>query len=205
MKPQDNKIKNLELFGILLEKFINKNHELVGLSNKIDWQRLYNHFGKFYKDFGRPGVSMRLALGIQLLKHIYNLSDEEVCRRWVENPYFQYFCGEIYFRHELPMERSSMSHFREGVGAESLEKLLEESLSVAYQIGAIGVKNLEKVVVDTTVQPKAVEYPTDSKLLAKAIEKLGKLAKAEGIDLRQSYKRVSKNMLHKNRKRLRKL
>lgn len=194
-KSQNN---NPELFGILLTSFINKKHELYLLAQAINWQALEQHFHRYYIDFGRPGLSIRLLVGLHILKYTYKLSDEEVCRRWVENPYYQYFCGELYFRHDLKMERSSMTHFRNRVGSESLDKLLQESLGVAYSVGALDLKSLEKVAVDTTVQEKSVTYPTDGKLLYKAIERLGVAAKAEEINLRQSYIRVGKQTLHKS-------
>lgn len=97
---------------------------------------------------GRPGIPLRLIRGLHLLQYIYALSDEGVCGRWEENPYFQYFCGEAFFPHGLPIERSSMSHFRERITPESLEKLLQESLSAAYQAGALSVKDLRKGAID---------------------------------------------------------
>jgi Transposase domain (DUF772) len=51
-----------------------------------------------------------------LLKHIYGLSDEGVCERWVYDPYFQYFTGEEFFQHEFPHERSDLSHWRKRLG-----------------------------------------------------------------------------------------
>lgn len=195
MRPKSQN-HNPELFGILLTSFINKKHELYLLAESIDWKSLEQHFYKYYIDFGRPGLSIRLLVGLHILKYTYKLSDEEVCRRWVENPYYQYFCGELYFRHDLKMERSSMTHFRNRVGSEALDKLLQESLGVAYSVGALDLKSLEKVAVDTTVQAKSVTYPTDGKLLYKAIERLGSVAKEEEIELRQSYIRVGKQALH---------
>lgn len=197
MRPKSQK-QNPELFGILLTSFINKKHELYLLAESIDWQTIAKHFDQYYIDFGRPSLSTRLLVGLHILKYTYKLSDEEVCKRWVENPYYQYFCGELYFRHDLKMERSSMTHFRNRVGSEALDKLLQESLRVAYMQGALDLKSIDKVAVDTTVQSKSVTYPTDGKLLYKAIERLGAITKKEEIDLRQSYIRVGKAMLCKS-------
>jgi IS5 family transposase len=110
----------------------------------------------------------------------------------VENPYFQYFCGEVVFRHELPFDRSSLTRWRQRLGEEQIAALLQESLSVAHRTGAIESKDLERVVVDTTVQEKAIAHPTDARLTHRAIEKLAELAKREGVKLRQSYLRVAK-------------
>lgn len=184
-----------DLFRHRLDTIINMSHPLVKLGKLIDWEGLSNHFGQFYQDKGRPGIPLRLIGGLHILKHMYGLSDEGVCERWVHDPYFQYFCGEAYFCHDFPIERSSMTHWRQRVGDKSLEKLLQESLYVAYQAGALRGKDLERVAVDTTVQPKAITFPTDAKLCYKALIHLGKLAKAHGIQLRQSYPRVAKRAL----------
>ena len=62
--------------------------------------------------------------GFAILKHTHDLSDEPLCERWVENPYFQYFCGEVVFRHELSFERSSLTRWRQRLGEEQLMALL---------------------------------------------------------------------------------
>src|SRR5712671_1107268 len=123
---------------------------------------------------------------------MHNLSDEVLCARWIENPYYQYFCGELSFCHRLPFDRSSMTRWRQRLGEEQLVALIQESLSVAHKTGAIGPKDLERVAVDTTVQPKAVAHPTDARLMHRAIVKLVDLAKHNDIPLRQSYLRLAK-------------
>jgi IS5 family transposase len=107
-------------------------------------------------------------------------------------PTRQYFCGEAVFRHELPFDRSSLTRWRQRLGEEQIAALLQESLSVAHRSGAIETKDLERVVVDTTVQEKAIAHPTDARLIHRAIEKLVDLAKREGVKLRQSYLRLAK-------------
>ena len=126
-------------------------------------------------------------VGLHILKHMFDLSDEEVCERWVYDPYFQCFCGEEYFQHELPMERSSMTRWRDRIGPEGLEKVFQESLAVAHRVGALREKDLERVTVDTTVQEKAIAFPTAAKLMQRARERLVRLAREHGIALRQSY------------------
>jgi IS5 family transposase len=125
------------------------------------------------------------------LKHSYALSDEQVWDRWVQDPYFQYFTGEEFFQHELRHERSGMSHWRKRIGGK-LDILLAETLRIAEATGALKKRDLARVTVDTTVQPKNVTFPTDAKLLETAIQQLGKLAKQHGVPLRQSYTRVAK-------------
>lgn len=184
-KPERN--NQQDLFRHRLDNIINMKHELVVLGNAVDWESLDVHFGKFFSENGRPGISCRMMVGLHLLKHTYGMSDEGVCERWVHDPYFQYFCGEIFFQHEFPIERSSMTHWRKRVGDEALNILLQESLVLALKLKALKPQNLTKVTVDTTVQEKAVTFPTDAKLHYKAIKRLGTIAKEQGIDLRQSY------------------
>ena len=123
---------------------------------------------------------------------MHNLSDEALCARWLENPYYQYFCGEESFCHKLPFDRSSLTRWRQRLGEEQLVALIQESLSVAHKTGAIEAKDLERVAVDTTVQPKAIAHPTDARLMHRAIVKLVELAQRHGVPLRQSYRRVAK-------------
>jgi transposase, IS5 family len=141
---------------------------------------------------GQPGLPPRLVAGLFILKHMHNLSDEVLCARWVENPYYQYFCGEQSFCHKLPFDRSSLTRWRQRLGEEQLVALIQESLSVAHETGALETKDLERVVVDTTVQPKAVAHPTDARLMQRALVKLVGLARRHGVPLRQSYLRVAK-------------
>ena len=129
-------------------------------------------------------------VGLLFLKHIYGLSDEGVCERWVHDPYFQYFTGEEFFRHELPHERSGMTHWRQRIG-DRLDALLAETLRVAHDTGALKKSDLARITVDTTVQPKNVTFPTDARLMLTAIRKLGGAAKKHGVPLRQSYVRVA--------------
>ncbi|MBL0941904.1 MAG: IS5 family transposase [Alphaproteobacteria bacterium] len=196
MPPLKHKENNQQdLFRQRLDNIINMKHELVLLAGMIDWAGLDTHYGQFFCENGRPGIPSRMMIGLHILKHIFALSDEEVCARWVENPYFQLFCGEAFFQHKFPIERSSMTHWRKRVGDESLTALLQESLVVGLKTKALKPQDLTKISVDTTVQEKAVTFPTDAKLHYKAIERLGELAKAKGINLRQSYVRVAKQTL----------
>src|ERR1700731_4533874 len=158
-----------------------------------DWGFLEREFGAVYTDDpGRPPLPTRLMAGLAILKHTYDLSDEVLCERWVENPYYQFFCGEEFFQHRLVFDRSSLTRWRDRMGEERLQALLQESLSVATSTEAIKPSELSRVVVDTTVQPKNVTFPTDAKLLNRAREKLVRLANIHAVALRQSYARVGK-------------
>jgi transposase, IS5 family len=141
---------------------------------------------------GRPPLPTRLVAGLLILKHMHSLSDEALCARWLENPYYQFFCGELSFCHRLPFDRSSLTHWRQRLGENELAALVQESLAVAHKTGALGTRDLERVVVDTTVQPKAVAHPTDARLCHRALAKLVDLAKRNDVPLRQSYLRVAK-------------
>jgi transposase, IS5 family len=110
----------------------------------------------------------------------------------VENPYYQYFCGELSFCHRLPFDRSSLTHWHQRLGEEQLVALIQESLSVAHKTGALATKDMERVAVDTTVQPKAIAHPTDARLMHRALAKLVALAEREGVPLRQSNRPVAK-------------
>ena len=190
-QPRDD--RQDDLFGPRLEEIINLRHPLVRLAAEIDWQFLAGRFSSVCRvGPGQPPLPTRLMAGLLILKHMHNLSDEALCDRWVENPYFQYFCGEVVFQHAAPFDRSSLTRWRQRLGEEQIAALLQESLSVAHRAGAIETKDLERVVVDTTVQEKAVAHPTDARLTHQAIEKLVDLAKREGVKLRQSYLRLAK-------------
>ncbi len=192
MRPkQQQKTRHDDLFRARLDQIINMKHELVALADKIDWAWLDEQLAGCFSDQGRPAEPVRFMVGMFLLKHTYSLSDEQVWDRWVQDPYFQYFTGEEFFQHELPHERSGMSHWRKRIG-DHLDILLAESLRLAHDTGALKKSDLARVTIDTTVQPKNVAFPTDAGLLEAAIRQLGKLAKAHHVPLRQSYGRLAK-------------
>ncbi len=194
MRPRERRESGeQDLFRSRLDQVINMDHALVTLARTIDWGFLEDKFGAVYADgSGRPPLPTRLMAGLAILKHTYDLSDEVVCELWIENPYYQYFCGEEFFQHRIPLDRSSMTNWRHRMGEERLQALLQESLAVATRTGAMKPGDLARVIVDTTVQPKNITFPTDAKLLNRAREKLVKLAKKLGVELRQSYTRVGK-------------
>ena len=202
MKPRERReTGEQDLFRSRLDQIIDMRHALVKLARTIDWAFLEGRFGAVYVDGpGQPPLPTRLMAGLAILKHTYDVSDEVLCERWVENPYFQYFCGEEFFQHELPFERSSLTRWRQRMGEERLQALLQESLAVAVKTEAMKPGDLARVIVDTTVQPKNITFPTDAKLLNRAREKLAKLAKKLGVELRQSYHRVGKFTLVKHQR-----
>ncbi len=192
MRPKKPKTTDHgDLFKARLDQIINMKHELVLLADRVDWDWIDEELAPFFSDWGRPGEPVRFMIGMFLLKATYGLSDEQVWERWVHDPYFQYFTGEAFFQHELRHERSGMSHWRKRIG-DKLDILLAETLRIAHDVGALKKSDLARVTVDTTVQPKAITFPTDAKLMLVAIEQLNRLAKAHGVEVRQSYLRVAK-------------
>ena len=191
MRPKKHETtREDDLFRARLDQIINLKHELAQLAGRIDWEWIDREIAPLYSEKGRPGIETRFAIGLLLLKHIYGLSDEGVCERWVYDPYFQHFTGEEFFQHAFPHERSDLSHWRKRLG-DKLELLLAESLRVAHESGALRTKDLARVTVDTTVQPKAITFPTDAKLLHAAIKGLNRMAKKHAVRLRQSYVRIA--------------
>ena len=195
MTPKPQERDAFELFQSHFDQLLNPRHELVQLAKKIDWSRFEAALaGSYSPDMGAPAKATRLMVGLQYLKYTFNESDESVVARWVENPYWQYFCGYTHLQHECPIHPTSMSRWRKRVGADRLLALLEETIALAKREGHVSQRDLERVNVDTTVQEKNITYPTDSKLLYRAIEKLVGAARSRGIELRQSYVRVGKVM-----------
>ena len=192
MRPKKHETtKEGDLFRARVDQIINMKHELVQLGGKIDWAWIDGQIAPLYSDKGRPGIESRFVIGLLLLKHMFGLSDEGVCERWVYDPYFQHFTGETFFQHSFPHERSDLSHWRKRLG-DKLDLLLAESLRVAHDSGALRTRDLARVTVDTTVQPKNIAFPTDAKLLHAAFRGLNRLARRHSVRLRQSYLRVSK-------------
>lgn len=197
MKPREPEANGQhDMFRSRLDQILDMGHEKVILADKIDWQFLSHRMGDVYTDGpGQPPLPNRLMAGLHILKYADNLSDDEVCARWLENPYYQYFCGEAFFCHALPLDRSSMTRWRQRMGEERLQALLQESLSVAVATGAAKPVDFTRAVIDTTVAEKDVAFPTDAKLIHRARERLVRQAKGAGIDLRQSYVRFGKRTL----------
>jgi IS5 family transposase len=185
-----------DLFRARLENLIDLRHELAKLAGVIDWAQLEAEFGTLYVEGrGRPGLPIRLMAGMLYLKHAFHLSDEQTVARWVENPYWQYFCGEPYFRHTLPIDPSSLTRFRNKIGASGCEKLLALTVDAGLRTRTVKQASLQRAIIDTTVQEKAVAFPTDSRLYQRGRELLVKLAQRAGIALRQSYARKGKEAL----------
>ncbi|HEY9502437.1 MAG TPA: IS5 family transposase [Pyrinomonadaceae bacterium] len=199
MKPRDSQARSPQenLFQARLDQQLDPKHPLFRLAQQIDWNYFEQEFGAFYsEEMGRPGAPTRLLVGLHYLKHTYDESDESVVEKWVENPYWQYFCGYEYFQHELPCHPTSLVKWRQRIKAEGVEKMLKEILSTAVRSEALDSKDVERVNVDTTVQEKAIAFPTDARLYEKARSAVVREAQKAEVLLRQSYKRVGKKALY---------
>lgn len=178
------------LFQQTLLEMINPKHPLVKLADTINWAEIERTFGAhFVSRTGRPALRPRLVAGLLYLQHAYDCSDEVIINTWVENPYVQYFTGETYFQTESPLDSSSLTRWRKRIGEEGVETLLMVSIEAARQLGMMKEASVDRIIVDTTVMPKAIAHPTDSRLLEKSREHLVKLASEHNITLRQNYNR----------------
>lgn len=179
-----------DLFRSKLSNMINMDHELVILSEQIDWQGIHNDLNPLYSQIGRPSVPARTMVGLLMLKRMFNQSDESVIDRWIENPYWQYFTGEEYFQTNKPCDPSEFVHFRKRVGEQGLEKLLAYTVKIHQH-----AEKEKEVQIDTTVQEKNITFPTDAKLAKKVIEQCWNISEEQGTPQRQSYKRIVKQLM----------
>lgn len=199
MKPRKPLFKDPqnELFRVELKHLLDLSHPLVRLTGVVDWAKFDAAFEPLFDDqTGRPAMATRLMVGLHYLKHLQGLSDEDVVEQWVENPYWQHLCGSKYFEHRLPIHPTSMTRWRKKIAAAGAEKLLEETLVAGLQLKVLQPADLQRVVVDTTVQERAVAFPTDAKLYDDMRRTLVRLAQRQQLPLRQSYARCGQRMLH---------
>ena len=196
MRPTTTSTNQLDLFRSHFKQILNPDHQLCLLADVIDWPGFDAQFIDCYSnDMGRPGNAIRLMVGLHYLKHAFDESDESVIERWVENPYWQYFCGFDHMQHECPIHPTSMVKWRQRVGADKLESLLAETIRIALKHKQVTSQQLRKVTVDTTVQEKAIAFPTDARLYTKMLLRLVNLSKHRGIQLRQTYIRKAPQIL----------
>ena len=195
MKGKFIKHPQLNVFQTPLVSVINMDHELVLLAQRIDWKSVDKEFSIYYPYMGRRAVPVRKMVGSMILKQMYNLGDETFVDRWIENPYWQYFCGETFFQYEKPFDPSEFVHFRRRIGEVGAQKILKLSINL-FDPKEIHEK---EVLIDTTVQEKNITFPTDSKLHKKIIEGCRKIAEKEDLTLRQSYRRTVKQLMIEQR------
>ncbi|MDR0496944.1 MAG: IS5 family transposase [Treponema sp.] len=191
-----------DLFHPLLRDMVDPKHELSLLADRIDWDCFEREFSPLYANVGQPGVPIRLMVGCLLLKHLENLSDETLAKRWIRDPYMQYFCGMRCFEHRFPFDPSDFVHFRKRIGETGFEKIFQYSVKVyeeeTAEAGAAPGTQTKWHLSDTTVQENNTTYPTDSKLCKKIIDGCNRIAAEAGIKLRRSYRLESKQLLRES-------
>lgn len=213
-----------DFFRNRLDQMIDLRHPLAVLASRMPWQEIEASLaqrwarqvkaGKKIEDLdlfgsvstvsgggvsnaGRPRLPTRLMVALLYLKHAFNESDEEVIQRWGETPTWQYFSGNEYFEHQWPCDPTQLGRFRKALGEEGVEELLARTMEVAVTLKLIAKRELTRVIVDSTVQEKAVSHPTDSKLLEAARSKVVEAAKANGIELKQTYAKEGRELRFK--------
>ena len=190
MKPHRRTPQTAEMFRPRLDEQLDMQHPLIRLSGLMDWELIEHQFaGHFTSGRGRPALPPRLVAGLLYLQHANDASDEMVVNTWLENPYWQFFTGETYLQTELPIDPSSLTRWRQRIGEEGVELLLAVTIEAARAAGLIKRSSVEKVIVDTTVMPKAIAHPTDSRLLERSRQHMVKFAQDNGLSLRQNYNR----------------
>jgi IS5 family transposase len=182
--PQTN------LFKIALKDIVSERIDLVSLTHKIDWEEVSTHYEPYYSPIGRPSVPTRTMVGLLLLKSMFSVSDEDLIPNWIQNPYWQYFCGEQYFSDTGPCDPSDLVHFRKRIGKKGSEYLLK----ISVQIHGKEAYEETQIVTDTTAQEKDITFPTDAKLYYAVIEQCWGIAEKNNIKLHQSFKFLSKAM-----------
>lgn len=197
-KSTPRKPVQTQLWKILLADLVDPRHELVLLAKAMDWDRFEKALeGAYSPDNGRPSCPVRMLAGLTLLRFMYGSSDQQVLDGWVENPYWQFFCGGTFFEHEAPVNQSTLSRWRAKLGERGGEEMLRESLECALRNKVARRGDFERVNADTHVQEKFVRHPTDARLLDRARERLVSVADRLGIRLKRNYRRKGKQMLRK--------
>jgi IS5 family transposase len=187
--PQD------DLFKVRLSDLIDPAHKLCRLARLIDWAELERGISPYFGDVGAPALPVRLMAGLLYLQHAYGVSDEAVVEHWVDSPYWQYLCGETFFEHRFPCHPTSLVKWRQRLGEAGCEALLAATVQAGLQGRVISSTSVKRVVVDTTVQEKAIAFPTDSQLYDRSRRQLVKLAGERGIALRQTYQKACRALL----------
>ena len=178
-----------------LESQLNQKHPLYLLANKIDWNVFEEAFNPLYcEDNGRPCKPIRRMVGLLILKHVRNVSDESVVEQWQENVYYQYFCGEQELQTGVPCTSTELVAFRKSIGESGMELILKESVRVNDDHD-----ETDKAFIDSTVQEKNVTFPTDAKLTRKIIGRVLKINGKLKLPMRQSYKFVVKELARDQR------
>ena len=210
-----------DFFRARLDAMIDLKHPLAVLSTRLPWAAIeaavapklarqvlpakrlsgkdllgtYDaEFGGGVSPAGRPRLPIRLMASLLYLKNSFNLSDEELVERWAENVQWQFFSGSDYYEPRLPCDATQIGRFRRLLGEDGIEQLFKATIECAVQIKAVLPADLERVIVDSTVQSKAIAHPVDSRLLEIARHKVVSAAKRAGIRCKQTYAQEGKTL-----------
>lgn len=205
-----------DFFRARLDAMIDLRHPLAVLATRMPWPQIESNLAPVFAHLdragrrtegfdlfgpttavagsgvspaGRPRLPIRRMVALLYLKHAYNLSDDAVIERWAQDVYFQFFSGQEYFEARLPCDKAQLSRFRKGLGESGVEELLKTTIEASVAIGAVKKADLQRVIVDTTVQEKAIAHPSDSRLLEVARSKIVRLAQVAGIKLKLTHER----------------
>jgi transposase, IS5 family len=201
------KQEQYDIYSHLFQDPLQKNHELLLLAEHIDWDDLTDRLLPYYSRRGRRPKKIRLMVGLHILKHRFDLSDEEVVQGLHENVYWMGFCGvklQPRWRHEGEaqscrfLDSSTMTKFRRRLGAEGfteMEDAIREILICKKRMCP------RSQFVDTTAQPKHIEYPMDTELLHRGRERLVRTIRrlgihgVKGIEGIRSFSRLSRKVI----------
>lgn len=213
-----------DFFRARLEQMIDLKHPLAVLGNRMPWGQIevalapafvrqdregkaiagadlfgttLEIAGSGVSNAGRPRLSIRLMASLLYLKHAYNLSDEDVVARWAENVVWQYFSGQTYYEPKFPCDATQVGRFRTAIGEAGVEELLKATIDTAVMTKAVRPAEFERIIVDSTVQEKAIAHPVDSRLLEIARAKVVQAAKFAGIALKQTFVKEGKELRRK--------
>ena len=208
-------------FFSTLRDLIDLRHPLAVLYHRVDWNKIHQDLkplivrkpslqkivetGSLFENeifsfkakpshAGRPRIDLQILIALTYLKHAFNLSDDALIEQWQQNVYFQYLSGVETFSINPPCDKAQLCRFRQAIGEEGVEILLQATIETAVSMKAISPEDLEHVIVDTTVMEKAIAYPTDSRLLEVARHHIVKAAKHHGIALKQTFAKEGKNL-----------
>ena len=182
---QDLEPSQGDLFKIFLRDLVDPTHPMGRLVGQVDWRQFEEALAPVFADEqGRPSADVRLVAGLMYLKYAYDLSDEDVWQPGWRNPYWQYFTGAVFFDHRPPIDSSSMTNWHKRIGEAGAEQMLAETLKTGLKAKMIRPQDLKRVNVDTTMQEKEIQFPTDARLCHRSLEVLVRLAKRKGLRLR---------------------
>ena len=213
-----------DFFRSRLDQMIDMRHPLAVLATRLPWAAIEatvapklahlarpakqaagadlagafdGEFGGGISPAGRPRLPVRLMVSLLYLKNSFNLSDEELVERWAENVQWQFFSGMAYYEPRVPCDATQIGRFRRLLGEDGLEQLLKATIECAVDVKAVRPAEFERVIVDTTVQSKAIAHPVDSRLLEIARHKVVSAARRAGIALKQTYAQEGKTLRRK--------